>query len=255
MVLKKYLRTTLVKLANSRHYELIPSWRFGIQPLARHLKAIFETYKIDCAFDVGGNLGQYHDLLRDEVGFRGWIFSFEPVSKYVDILKMRSSSDSKWRIFDFALGSTPGMASINVTKSPGLNSFLEPRKDAVLDYWSADSVSGMEEVCIKTMDGIFEDLVKEHEFSAPYLKLDTQGFDLEVLKGSANFLRNFRAMQTEAAIMPLYKGMPDFREVIEYLMLANFELSGMFPVSHDKSLRLIEFDCLMTNKLFAEKKL
>lgn len=253
MVLKKYLKSTLVRLAHSREYELIPGWSFDRQPLVRHLRAIFERYKVDCSFDVGGNLGQYHDLLREDVGFEGWIFSFEPVSKYVDILKAGSVSDAKWRIFDFALGSADDVAMINVTKSPGLNSFLEPRTDIVQGFWSADAVSGAEQVRIRMLDGIFQGLRDEHGFRAPYLKLDTQGFDLEVLKGARHSLSEFRALQTEASIKPLYQGMPDYRDVIEYLARAGFELSGMFPVSHDEDLRLIEFDCLMTNRLCAAK--
>jgi len=253
MMLKKYLKSALVKLAHSREYELTPAWSFGRQPLVRHLKAIFEKHEVDCVFDVGGNLGQYHDLLREDVGFEGWILSFEPVGKYVKILQARSASDVRWQVFDFALGSADDVATINITKSPGLNSFLEPRTDVVQGYWSADEVSGTEQVRIRMLDGIFQGLRSEHGFRAPYLKLDTQGFDLEVLKGASHSLREFRALQTEASIKPLYQGMPDYRDVIEYLARAGFELSGMFPVSHDDDLRLIEFDCLMTNRLFAAK--
>lgn len=253
MVLKNYLKSTLVRLAHSREYELIPGWSFDRQPLVRHLRAIFERYKVDCVFDVGGNLGQYHDLLREEVGFEGLIFSFEPVSKYVDILKAKSVSDAKWRVFDFALGSADDVATINITKSPGLNSFLEPRTDVIQGYWSADEVSGTEQVRIRMLDGIFQSLREQHGFHSPYLKLDTQGFDLEVLKGAVHSLPVFRALQTEASIKPLYQEMPNYRDVFEYLATASFELSGMFPVNHDEALRLIEFDCLMINSLCVGK--
>lgn len=250
MLLKEYLKSSLVKLARSRAYELVPVWALDRQPLVKHLKAIFKRYEVDCVFDVGGNLGQYHDLLRQDVGFEGWILSFEPVAKYVKILQGKSVSDVKWRIFDFALGSTDDVTPINVTKSPGLNSFLEPRTDVVQDFWSADEVIGIEEVRIRVLDGIFQSLRDEFGFSSPYLKLDTQGFDLEVLKGTVQSLPIFRALQTEASIKPLYQEMPDYRDVIVHLAGAGFELSGMFPVTHDEALRLIEFDCVMINRLF-----
>lgn len=251
MALKQYLKDTMVRLAHSREYELIPDWEIDKQPLVRHLRAIIEHYRIDCVFDVGGNLGQYHDLLREDIGFKGLILSFEPVQKYVEVLHARAVADAKWQVFDFALGSTDSMATINVTKSPGLNSFLEPRTDAVKDYWSVGEVIGTEKVRIRMLDEMFQGLRGEHGFQSPYLKLDTQGFDLEVLKGARDSLNEFRALQTEASIKPLYQEMPDYRDVIEYLAVAGFELSGMFPVSHDKALRLIEFDCLMTNRLYA----
>lgn len=255
MTLKQHLKSIAIRIAHSREYELIPAWALDRQPLARHLKAIFERYTVDCVFDVGGNMGQYHDLLREDAGFNGWIFSFEPVSKYVDILNAKSGSDTKWKVFDFALGGADDLATINVTKSPGLNSFLEPRKDVVKGYWAADGVSGTEQVRVRMLDGIFQGLRDEYGFRTPYLKLDTQGFDLEVLKGAIHSLGEFRALQAEASVRPLYKEMPDYRAVIDYLDLAGFDLSGLFPVSYDKALRLIEFDCLMINRTCAAKVL
>ncbi len=249
MTLKKFLKENLIRIAHSREYELIPSWSMGNLPLVRHLKAVFAKYEIDCVFDVGGNLGQYHDLLRDDVGFTGWIYSFEPVKKYIDILNKRAASELKWRIFDFALGSAATTAEIHVTKSPGLNSFLEPRKDIVQEFWQNDAILGTELVQIQPLDDIYKDLQKNANFCSPYLKLDTQGFDLEVLKGASNSLKAFRAMQTEAAIRPLYQGMPSYQEAIDFLSRAGFDLSGMFPVTHDDALRLIEFDCVMINRL------
>ena len=44
----------------------------------QHLKRFFAHFDIDCVFDVGANVGQYATALRDRVGFRGQIISFEP---------------------------------------------------------------------------------------------------------------------------------------------------------------------------------
>ena len=251
MSLKHAVRDSLTGLAHARGYELIPSWRMDRQPLVRHLQVLIERYGIDCILDVGGNMGQYHDMLRDEVGFKGWIWSFEPVAKYVAMLKHKAVSDPRWKVFDFALGSADGTAEINVTRSPGLNSFLAPRTDAVEGYWSADGVTGKELVRIRVLDDLFADLLQAHGCSAPYLKLDTQGFDQEVLRGAAASLPQVRALQTEASIMPLYQGMPDHRAVTSHLNTLGFELSAMFAVSHDADLRLIEYDCVMVNQRLA----
>jgi hypothetical protein len=80
--------------------------------------------------------------------------------------------------------------------------------------------------------------------SSVYLKLDTQGYDLEVLKGAAGSLGSVQALQIEAAVQPLYRDMPDYRTMLAELEARGFALSAMFPVSHDARLRLIEFDCL-----------
>ncbi len=249
--MKNFLRDNLIRLARSRQYEVIPEWKIDNLPLVRHLRSIFKRFEIDCVFDVGGNLGQYHDLIRNDVGFQGWIFSFEPVSKYSEHLQKRAKLEANWRVFDFALGSSHSTAEINVTKSPGLNSFLKPREDVVQDYWNDQSITSVETVIIKPLDSIYDEIRKLGKFRSPYLKIDTQGFDLEVLRGANNALNEIRALQTEASVRPLYEGMPSYQDTIDFTSNLGFDLSGMFPVTHDDSLRLIEFDCVMVNRHFA----
>ena len=237
-------------LKNIRHavasygYDLTPQWRLESQPLARHLRKVFDHYQIDCVLDVGANKGQYRDFLREEVRYAGRIISFEPVKKYVDLLKSRAEEDASWTIVDHALGRDEATAEINVTKSPGLNSFLEPRHDAVEGFWDKETIV-KESVVIKRLDDVFSGLQTRFGFQKPYVKLDTQGFDLEVVAGGMQALSSASGLQTEASIKPIYTSMPNYRQTIETMEGLGFQLSGMFPVTHDDALRLIEFDCVM----------
>lgn len=253
MRIRQSIKNGLVSLARYSGYEVTPLWRLDRQPLARHLRNLFALYDIDCVLDVGGNLGQFYDFLRNEVHYHGLILSFEPVQKYVEILRGRAASEPNWHIFDFALGCVDGASEIHVTKSPGLNSFLEPRKDLVEEFWRDEEVMAKENVQIKRLDDIFHMIVRDFSFQSPYLKLDTQGFDLEVMKGASASLAFIRALQTEASVRGIYQGMPGYRSVLEYLDKMEYDLSGMFPVSHDQDLRLIEFDCVAVNRLFTLK--
>lgn len=195
--------------------------------------------------DVGANLGQFRDMLRNEVDFNGWIISFEPVSKYVDLLVKRAKDDPKWEIRGHALGSQTGQVPINVTKSPGLNSFLSPRTDAAPGYWSPGDIVATEIVSILRLDSLYDSIKRQLGVSSVYLKLDTQGFDIEVAEGAGDALMDVRALQTEASVLPLYQDMPTYQQAIESFNHRGFELSGMFPVTKDDDLRLVEFDCIM----------
>lgn len=57
-----------------------------------------------------------------------------------------------------------------------------------------------------------------------------------------------RALQTEASVIGIYKGMPNYFEMIRHLGECGFDLSGLYPVGRDSSFRLVEFDCVMIKR-------
>src|SRR5262245_17998990 len=100
------------------------------------LRAFLRRYAVDCLFAVGPNLGQYHNLIRDEVGVAGPIVSFEPVTQSDARLKTLAAADKHWSVFDYALGSAESMA---VSTSPGLRAFLSPRRDVGEGFWQDEA--------------------------------------------------------------------------------------------------------------------
>ena len=65
-----------------------------------------------------------------------------------------------------------------------------------------------------------------------------------MLEGAAGVLDRVAAIQTEVPIRPLYEGVAGLPEVLVALGGCGFALSGVFPVSADVELRLIEVDCV-----------
>src|SRR5579871_2898133 len=94
-------------------YIVVASWRLRHlagasmllkeMSLAQHLQDLFEDLEIDCVLDVGANAGQYGQFLREQVGYRGLIFSFEPVSDTYSQLCTAAKGDPKWKTFCLAL--------------------------------------------------------------------------------------------------------------------------------------------------------
>ncbi|MBS0523463.1 MAG: FkbM family methyltransferase [Proteobacteria bacterium] len=114
-----------------------------------------------------------------------------------------------------------------------------------------DSPCRTETVAVRTVDQVVPELRKRLGFRRPYLKLDTQGFDIEVLEGARQSLPGIPALQSEASVIGIYKGMPGYMDTIRYLGDSGFDVTGFYPVSRDRSLRLIEFDCVMINRSMA----
>ena len=64
-----------------------------------------EYFKINKILDIGANIGQYAQAMREQ-GFQGDIISFEPVSKAFEYLKSQVKKDHKWKIYNMAIGNT-----------------------------------------------------------------------------------------------------------------------------------------------------
>ena len=79
-----------------------------------------------------------------------------------------------------------------------------------------------------------------------YLKLDTQGYDLNVIRGGGERLAQVAALQTEAAWLPLHEDVPLMEAHLGELRSLGFDVAGMYPVGRDwKTMRVVEFDVLM----------
>ena len=145
----------------------------------------------------------------------------------------------------FAIGDAAGVMPIKVTKNDQLSSFLEPSSAGTAHLSEMSSVSHVEDATVQTLAGVYPGLQQEHGFERPYLKIDTQGFDLKVLRGAGEHLARFPAMQTELSIIPLYERQPSYVEVLELLNREGFAISGMYPVVRDAFFKVIEFDCVL----------
>ncbi len=215
--------------------------------LAGHLKDLFTSLSINCVIDVGAHFGEYGLVLR-EFGYTGQIISFEPVAQSYAVLERQCSRDGRWSAHQLALGSAEGYAAINVTRVTELCSFLPSTgyADAFFRMYTPDNeVQSTENVKIERLDNIFDKIVGSLPDPNVYLKLDTQGWDLEVLKGADACLERVCALQSEVSVKPIYEGMPTYVEAISYMNSKGFELTGLFPVIRDLQNRVIEFDCMM----------
>jgi FkbM family methyltransferase len=216
--------------------------------LGMNLTVLLRELQVTCVVDVGAHHGEYGLLLREN-GYTGRIVSFEPVSRSFAALGKRRAADRRWDAYQVALGERDGTAGINVTRHTPYSSLLEPlaptppgRSANLENLMSVDSVEAVE---VRRLDSLFATCVGDPRSSRVFLKLDTQGYDPVVLRGAAACLDRVFGVQTEIAVIPSYAGMTSHTEAIAGLERLGFELSGLFPVTHDRRMRAVEFDCLM----------
>lgn len=244
--MKQYLR----KLAEQLGYVIVPAWQIDSFPGERHLARLLKVLGVDLVVDVGANAGQYHDMLR-RIGYDGPIVSFEPNPELASALKARARTDKNWTVDQRALGASAGTAEFHIMADSEFSSFHAPRHDQVALFRGQNAVSQNLPVTMTTMDAVLPDLVQRFGAKRVYLKLDTQGHDLEVLKGGPESLPLVAALQTEASVRPIYEGAPIYQEIIGYLTERGFVMSGIFPNNSGHFPLLVEFDCHMIARPFA----
>lgn len=207
--------------------------------LSFHLRQLIKRYGIDLIIDVGGHHGEYARLLRREAHYDGDLVSFEPAESSFSILSRTSSRDARWRVERLALGEQAGTATLQHYHHSMLHSLSKP-SDFGSTEWNL-APHGTEEVEVARLDTIELGLER---YSAPMLKIDTQGFDIQVLRGASEIVSRLVAIQLELSVLPLYESSPDCAAVLEELNRLGFSISGLFPVAHDADLRAVEFDCI-----------
>lgn len=205
----------------------------------KHLKQLLSALNINCVIDVGANRGGFVDDVRT-VGYRGRVISFEPLQKEFEYIAHRFSSDSNWQGHQMALGSEKKTMKIHVYEKTVYSSFLESS--------NAEKEVGYQEVQLNRLDDLFPSLVHGIETPKVFLKMDTQGFDLEVFKGASGCLNYIHGLQSEISIQPVYKGMPHYLEALEVYESAGFELFNFSTVSRLENGGLIELNCFMKRK-------
>lgn len=247
------LKMAMAKIARSFGYEVIPTYQLPQAPLAHHLQELFARLEIDLVVDVGAHYGEYARFLRDAVGYAGPILSVEPIGENFKMLKRARESDRNWAGVNIALGPDNTRMTINVTKDTQFASFKMPSQAGLLATGNAQmyanaSVERTEEVEVLRLDELLTKHCAERPDAKIYLKLDTQGFDLQVIAGIGGWRNRILAMQSEISMMPLYEGMPPYTESVEVFGNLGFDVTGFFPVSRDEMLRVIEFDCTLVSR-------
>src|SRR5699024_1774068 len=216
---------------------------------AKHVAWTLERFGIDVVLDVGGNVGQYGKSLRSE-GYTGHIISFEPVPQFYEKLQQVASADGAWTVHQMGLGAEDGSLPMRVQRS--LSSMLDntdfgrQRFKSMREFGDDEPIK----VPVHRLDNVLDEVLaplRAKGIANPriYLKMDTQGFDLEVFAGLGEWMRDIMAMQSEVALLLIYEQMPRMPEALATYEDAGFEITGLYPITRQPDGRVIEYDCVL----------
>jgi FkbM family methyltransferase len=232
-----WLRKLIHRIARGIGYDIV-GYQPRKHPLARRTK-LLESYNINLVLDVGANIGQYGQELR-EIGYKGKIISFEPLSMAYKVLSDTTKSDDLWVAHNFALGDKEDSAMINVAGNSYSSSLLDILPSHLKSAPESKFI-GKEEIQTKTLDSIFPSIHTKTD--NVYLKIDTQGFEKNVLKGAGNSLHNIDTIQLEMSLTPLYKDELSFIDMYQLLYQKGYRLVAVEPGFTDEDTgQLLQID-------------
>jgi FkbM family methyltransferase len=176
--------------------------------------------------DAGGRYG-IHPTWRSFSGEMTYVM-FEPDAAEAERLaaKYRKRSDTV-RVVNKALGEEQGTATINVMKHHGLSSVFIPNPGS---FWFGKNRAGegeveaSYEVAMTSVDLYCE----QHDLIVDFLKIDTEGSELKILKGSEKqFNKNVIGVRTEVHFDNSYLNAPNFSDIYNFMTDKGFFLLNL----------------------------
>jgi FkbM family methyltransferase len=238
-------KTAVRTLENASGLRLVRRGTIGPLFEQDHLRRFIEHFRVDCVFDVGANVGQYAQMLRKDVGYRGLIVSFEPIPEHAQRMREMAEADASWFIEEMALDEQEGEATFNVMAGDQFSSLHEISATGAELFKEKTQLTRQIRVRTSTVAEQVAKYQAKLRFERPFLKMDTQGHDSAVVRGAAESLTKFVGLQSELAIKRLYADSPSFEESLAFYSRSGFELSALVPNNLGHFPNLLEIDCIM----------
>ncbi len=220
------MKILLKKIANRIGYDIL---HLPADPIVRRRMELLNKHGIDLIFDIGANTGQFALKMR-ELGYRGRIVSFEPLPDAFAELQKNAAGDNNWTTVNTAIGNSEGEIKINIAQNSYSSSILDILPRHVES--ATDSVYvGKVTVPITTIDKVISKHYSEKQNL--FLKIDTQGYERQVIEGCSNSLNLIKGFQLELSLTPLYSGETLMQEMVGLLRSKGFKLMLIEPGHQD----------------------
>jgi len=184
-------------------------------------------------FDIGCRWGGIEKFLQFSEGNSFRIYGFDPDAEEC---KRLEAAYEKWpqgtvQCVPVALAGAEGKRDLYVTKDPACSSLHRPIQFLAENYPALEVIRLEKNVSIDVTT--LDKWTQENAVQAiDYLKIDTQGSELEILKGGERILDSVRCIDIEVEFNPIYEGQSLFGETDAYLRSKGFMLWRLSNLVH-----------------------
>jgi FkbM family methyltransferase len=178
--------------------------------------------------DVGARWGAAASWFRLKPLAR--LVGFEPDPD--ECARLNRGADAHETFVPVALGREDGSATLHVTRTPACSS-LYPPSAAMLDrYPSLRPWMSPDRVTTVPLARLASWAATAGVDRVDFIKLDTQGAELDILRGAGGLLDGCLGVEAEVMFSPLYDGQPLFADVDAFLRSRGFTLWRLDSLSH-----------------------
>ena len=168
---------------------------------------------------------------------------FEPLSENYISLDTFASQNKNVQVIKKAVGNKSGKIKITRTNRITSSSILPPSQNIEGEFLK-DALIKKEEIEID-ITRLDDEISTDTEIAL--LKIDVQGYELEVLRGATNTLKKTSFVTLELSNHLSYEGAPMYYDLDEYLRNNDFKLYDMIISIRNKGMAS-EWDAIYINK-------
>ncbi|MBS1788523.1 MAG: FkbM family methyltransferase [Acidobacteria bacterium] len=178
---------------------------------------------IHTIIDIGANTGQFAAHVS-RIFPEAILFCFEPLAEpFTDLQRWAETQSGRVRVFNTALGAETGEAAMYRHVEHSASSSLLATTAVCNQLYPQTRAQDSVRIRLITLDAALDGQTLRPEI---LLKLDTQGYERQVIQGAANTLQKTRAVIIEINLLKLYDQQPSFIELVEMLDQFGFRYAG-----------------------------
>ncbi|MDR3491455.1 MAG: FkbM family methyltransferase [Gammaproteobacteria bacterium] len=156
---------------------------------------------------------------------------FEPNTEHYNYLENKFADNKNISIYPYALGNEMGIKNFNCSQDDATGSLLQYH-DKYHHENSGKTVRSFS-VDVTTLDDVYAKYFPNDRIGL--IKIDTQGFDLEVLKGAEKLIKEQKPwLVIELNFLPFYASQAPINSIFNWLVNAGYSLGGFFNDHYSK---------------------